>query len=81
LEILGGLKGVKIFGVGAGFLKPKQERSLKNVTPFQGRNQLFISGGQFSLNFIWWCHRAYATVVQLFRKQSQIKLSSQHFRK
>jgi len=31
--------------------------------------------------FIRWRHRAYSTVVQLFRKLSQIKFSSQHFRK
>jgi len=28
-----------------------------------------------------WRHHAYSTVVQLFRKRSQIKFSSQHFRK
>jgi len=39
----------------------------------QGRNQLFISGGeQFSWNFIRRRHRAYSTVVQLFRKRSHI---------
>jgi len=39
----------------------------------QGRNQLFISGGgQFSWNFIRWRHRAYSTVVQIFRKRSHI---------
>jgi len=38
----------------------------------QGRNQLFISGGQFSWTFIRWRHRAYSTVIQLFRKWSQI---------
>jgi len=40
----------------------------------QGGNQLFISGGGqlFSWNFIRWRHRAYSTVVQLFRKQSLI---------
>ena len=47
----------------------------------QGRNQLFISGGQFSWTFIRWRHRVYWTVIQLFRKRSQIKFSSQHFRK
>ena len=36
----------------------------------QGRNQLFISGGQFSWNFVPWRHHAYSTVVQLFRKRS-----------
>jgi len=39
----------------------------------QGRNQLFISGGgQFSWTFIRWRHRACSSVVQLFRKRSQI---------
>jgi len=38
----------------------------------QGRNQLFISGGQFSWTFIRWRHRAYSRVVQHFRKRSQI---------
>jgi len=38
----------------------------------QGRNQLFISGGQFSWTSIRWRHRVYSTVVQLFRKRSQI---------
>jgi len=47
----------------------------------QGWNQLFISGGQFWWNFIRWRHRVYSTVVQLFRKRSQIKFSSQHFLK
>jgi len=41
----------------------------------------FGRGGQFSWTFIWWRHRAYSTVVQLFRKWSKIKFSSQHFRK
>jgi len=50
----------------------------------QGRNQIFISGGvggEFLWNFIRRRHRAYSTVVQLFRKRSQIKFFSQHFRK
>jgi len=38
-------------------------------------------GEQFSWNFIRWRHRACSTVVQLFCKRSQIKFSSQHFRK
>jgi len=38
----------------------------------QGRNQLFITGEQFSWNFIRWRHHVYSTVVQLFRKLSQI---------
>ena len=56
---------------------------LQHLRPHsKGRNQLFISGvRQFSWNFIRWRHRAYATVIQLFRKRSQIKFSSQHFRK
>jgi len=29
----------------------------------QGRNQLFISGSQFSRTFVRWCHRAYPTVA------------------
>jgi len=46
----------------------------------QRHNQLFISGGgQFLWDFIWWRHRAYSTVVHLFRKRSHIKFSSQHF--
>ena len=45
----------------------------KCITKGQGRNQLFLSGGgQFSWNFIQWRHRAYSTVVQLFRKRSHI---------
>jgi len=35
----------------------------------QGRNQLFISGGQFSWNLIRWCHRDYSIVVQLFHQR------------
>jgi len=35
----------------------------------QGRNQLFISRGQFSWNFTRWRHRAYSTMVQIFRKR------------
>jgi len=35
----------------------------------QGRNQLFISWGQLSLDFIRCSHRAYSTVVQIFRKR------------
>ena len=41
----------------------------------------FRGGGQFSLNFIRWRHRAFSIAVQLFRKRSQIKLASQHVRK
>jgi len=41
----------------------------------------FGEGGQISWNFIRWRHRVSSTVVQLFRKRSQIKFSSQHFRK
>jgi len=48
-------------------------------TGAQGRNQLFISGGQFSWNFIRWRHEAYSTVVQLFRKRSQIKFAFARF--
>jgi len=33
---------------------------------------LHFGGGQFSWTFIQWRHRAYSTVVQLFRKRSQI---------
>jgi len=33
---------------------------------------LHFGRGQFSWNFIWWRHRAYSTVVQLFRKRSHI---------
>ena len=40
----------------------------------------FRGGGQFSWNFIRWCHLAYSTVVQFFCKQAQIKSSSQHYR-
>jgi len=47
-------------------------RRWKRFYWIQGCNQLFISGGQFSWTFIRWRHRAYSTVVQLFRKQSQI---------
>jgi len=48
----------------------------------QGRNHLLIPGGRaVSWNFIRWRHRASSTMVQLFRKRSQIKFSSQHFRK
>ena len=36
---------------------------------------LHFGGGEFSWNFIRWRHHAYSTVVQLFRKRSQIKLS------
>jgi len=42
---------------------------------------LHFGGGQFSWNFIRWRHRAYSTMVQIFRKRSQIKLSSQHLRR
>jgi len=38
----------------------------------QGRNQIFISGEQFSWTFIRLRHRAYSTVVKRFRKLSQI---------
>jgi len=41
----------------------------------------FRGGGQFSWDCIRWRHHAYSTVVQLFRKLSQIKLALQHFRK
>jgi len=40
-----------------------------------------LRGGQFSRNFIRWRHRACSTVVEIFRKRSQIKFSSQHFQK
>ena len=40
---------------------------------------LHFGGGEFSWNFIRWRHHAYSTVVQLVRKWSQIKFSSQHF--
>jgi len=33
---------------------------------------LHFGGGQFSWNVIRWRHRAYSTVVQLFRKRSHI---------
>ena len=58
-----------------GFLLRATEPEWKSAlnTPRQGRNQLFISGGKFSINFIRWRHHAFSTVVQLFRKRSQIK--------
>jgi len=34
---------------------------------------LYFGGGQFSRTFIRWHYRAYSTVVQLFRKRSQIR--------
>jgi len=42
----------------------------ETVTGGQGRNQLFISGGQFLWNFIRWRQRADSTAMQLFRKRS-----------
>ena len=49
------------------------ELSLSGYSLHQGRNQLFISGGgAIFMKFIRWCHRAYSTVVQLFRKRSHI---------
>jgi len=46
------------------------------------QSALHFGGGEiYFINFIWWRHRAYSTVVQRFRKRSQIKFSSQHFRK
>jgi len=42
---------------------------------------LHFGGEKFSWNLIRWRHRAYPTVVQLCCKRSQIKFSSQHFRK
>ena len=38
----------------------------------RGATSSSFRGGQFSWNFIWWRHRAYSTVVQLFRKRSHI---------
>ena len=49
----------------------------------RGATSSSFRGGQWQVlwNFIRWSHRAYSTVVQLFRKRPQIKFSSQHFRK
>jgi len=41
---------------------PEQEWNSTNTTN-QGRNQLFILGGQFSWTFIRWRHRAFAQAV------------------
>jgi len=46
---------------------------------FRGATSSSFRGMQFSWNFIRRRHRAYSTVVQRFRKPSQIKFSSQHF--
>jgi len=48
------------------------KRDTESYTDMQGRNQLFISGGKFSQNFIRWRHRTYPTVLQLFRKRSHM---------
>jgi len=50
-----------------------------NILECRGATSTSISGGQFSWNFIRWRNRAYSTVVQLFRKRSQVKFSWQHF--
>jgi len=38
----------------------------------RGATSSSFRGGQFSSTFIRWRHRAYSTMVQLFRKRSQI---------
>jgi len=48
---------------------------------FRDATSSSFRGGQFLWTFIRWRHRVYSTVIQLFRKRSQIKFSSQHFRK
>jgi len=54
-----------------------QKEKMQKGYSWQRRNQLFVSGGgQFSWNFIRWSHRAYSTVMQIFRKRSQKKFSS-----
>jgi len=49
--------------------------------PTRGATSSSFRGEQFSWTFIRWRHRAYSTVVQLFRKWSNIIFYSQHFRK
>jgi len=51
------------------------------IDSIRGATSSSFRGWQFSWNFIRWRHRAYSTVVQLFRKRTQIKFSPQHFRK
>jgi len=52
---------------------PEQEWNSTNTTN-QGRNQLFILGGNFH-------ELSFDDVIVLLRKRSQIKFFSQHFRK
>ena len=47
----------------------------------RGATSSSFRGGKFSWTFIRWRHRVCSTAIQLFRKRSQIKFSSQHFRK
>jgi len=53
----------------------------QSSVPARGATSSSFRGWQFSWTFFRWRHRAYSTVVQLFRKQSQTKFSSKHFRK
>ena len=66
------------------WLKILQASKMKTKNQYQGCcqwsswvhsrsvNSSSFRGGQFSWNFIRWRHRAYSTVVQLFRKRSHI---------
>ena len=52
----------------------KTEESFENATTSRrgATSSSFPWGGKFSWTFIRWRHRSYSTVVQLFRKRSQI---------
>ena len=45
----------------------------------RGATSSSFRGGQFSWISFRWRHDVYSTVIQIFRKRSQLKFSSQHF--